>query len=456
MNKGDFRGFKQVFLFEFMTGIKKTSFKVFLLILCAMAFFVSPILILIGNMHGDKDSGNGKKEKSSIESVYVYDETDLLIDYDLLRKKALYKEVSFIKDNKMSYEDASAKLKEDSNHNNLVIKTEYDKKNGFDVTIVTSKKSDIKDSELTKFQKDYSDFYRAEVLKNLDVSKNDYEYLSKDINVEVMTSSKNGTFAKESKGISMDDYFIMIAGLMVVFMLINMSASNVATSIATEKSSRVIEFLLTGTRPLALLFGKISARLLETLITTVAVYSSYYLSQIFCLILEADNLPASGTQGEIMAVASIWETITISKLLIAVVYFLAGLILFSIIGALTGASVSKLDELQDAFKTYSFFLVACVYVDMFLIIMMLRSADFGFFQNFCAICPITGAFITPALVLTGKISTMTGFFALMVIIITVVVVYIFAAAVYESMLLYQGKRLKIKDVVTLMKKQVVE
>ena len=79
MNKGDFRGFKQVFLFEFMTGIKKTSFKVFLLILCAMAFFVSPILILIGNMHGDKDSGNEKKKKSSIESVYVYDESGRML-----------------------------------------------------------------------------------------------------------------------------------------------------------------------------------------------------------------------------------------------------------------------------------------------------------------------------------------------------------------------------------------
>ena len=76
-------------------------------------------------------------------------------------------------------------------------------------------------------------------------------------------------------------------------------------------------------------------------------------------------------------------------------------------------------------------------------------------MNFLALFPLTGAFLTPTLILTGKISIMLAVVALIILIVTAVATFIFAAAIYESMLLYQGKRLGMKDIITLMKKQVI-
>ena len=45
MNKSDFVGFKQVFLFEFMTGIKKKGFLSFLAVLCVMGFVTMPAMM---------------------------------------------------------------------------------------------------------------------------------------------------------------------------------------------------------------------------------------------------------------------------------------------------------------------------------------------------------------------------------------------------------------------------
>ena len=154
-------------------------------------------------------------------------------------------------------------------------------------------------------------------------------------------------------------------------------------------------------------------------------------------------------------VSSFWETITASKILVAVLYFLAGLALFTVIGALAGASVSKIDELQDALKFYSFLLLVCLYTDLFLIMTMLSRGGLEGFMNFCALFPLTGAFLTPALILTGRISLLLAFIALIIQVIAAIAAFILAAAVYESMLLYQGKRLGAKDIITLMKKQVV-
>ncbi|SFD03901.1 ABC transporter permease [Butyrivibrio sp. YAB3001] len=456
MNKSDFRGFKQVFLFEFMTGIKKSSFKVFLIIMCALAFFTTPILVIVGNIKGEQNAKENAAEKTEIESIYVYDDTSLAIDYKLFNKKDKYSDVSFITDGKLSYDDAVKELTKESEKNNIVIKTEYDSEVGFDVTIAHSKKSDVKSAAIDGFKEEYLSFYREEILKNLEVSEKDYEYLSKDFNVTVMKAAEDGSLSEDAEGISLSEYIIMLVGLMIVLMFINLSAGNVASSVATEKSSRVIEYLMVGTRPMALLAGKIVARVLETVITTLSAYSCYFMSQLFCTFLVSDNMAASTSSSNVVVVSSVWETITVSKIIVAVIYFLAGVILFTIIGALTGASVSKLDELQDAMKFYSFLMLLCSYADMFLVIMMLTTGEVGIFQDFCAICPLTGAFLTPALILTGKIGILEGLIALIVMIITVVVTYILSATVYESMLLFQGNRLKFKDIVTLMKKQVVE
>ncbi len=454
MKKNDFRGFKQVFLFEFMTGIKKPAFIALLAIICAMGLFITPIMLIVQNAKDDNSKDN---QKSVIESVYVYDETGLSLDYSAFTSSVKYSDVSFITDEKMTYQEAVEALGNNSGHKDLVIKTEYDREDGFDVTIRNSEKSGIKGSDIDKFKEDYSKFFRDEILKSLGVSDENYEYMSKEINITVMKPSKDGSFVEDGERISLDDYFIMLGGLMALFMLVNMSAGNVSTSIATEKSSRVIEFLLTGTRPLALLSGKIAARLLETLITTLAAYSSFFLSQVICLLISpADTGSANtGTSDNLIMVSSFWETITFSKVLVALLYFLGGLLLFTVIGAIAGASVSKLEELQDALKFYSFLLIMCLYADLFLIIGMLSAGGLEGVMNFLMLFPLTGPFLTPTLILTGKISMLLAVIALIIVVITAVATFVFAAAVYESMLLYQGKRLGIKDIITLMKKQVV-
>lgn len=453
MNKSEFRGFKQVFMFEFMTGIQKTGFKVFIAILCAVAFLTMPIMLLIGKIKGDDNAVNDKL-LSAIEEVYIYDETGLSADYGQLGSKDKYREVSFITESSLSYSEAVNNL-QNKKDNSLIIRTEYDSEKGFNITIVHSSKSGISDQDLKTFEEDYQDFYRQEVLRSLNVSEEEYEYLSEDISITIMKANKDGSFSEDGSRISYEDYFVVLACLMIVFMFINMSVGNVATSIATEKSSRVIEYLLTGTRPLSLLSGKIAARLLESVIMAFASYASYFLSQLVCVFLIAGESVSESASDNVVVISSMWETITFSKLIIVVLYFVAGIALYTIIGALTGASVSKLEELQDAYKLYSFVMVICVYADMFLVIMMLSSGGVGAFQNFCTIFPLTGAFLTPALILTGKVGMITGIIALVVLIITVVIAFVLAAAVYESMLLYQGKRIRAKDLIALMKKQVI-
>ena len=220
MNKSDFKGFKQVFLFEFMTGIKKPVFLVFLAIICAMSLLIMPIMTIVENLKGDDTDDN---KKSVIESVYIYDETGLSLDYEAFTESEEYSDVSFITDNKMTYQEAVEALKGGSGRKDIVIETKYDSEDGFEVTIRHSEKSGIKSSDLDKFEEDFSEFLRDEILKGLEVSDENYEYMSKEINITIMKPSKDGSFTEDTSRLSLGDYFIMLGGLMAAFMLINIS-----------------------------------------------------------------------------------------------------------------------------------------------------------------------------------------------------------------------------------------
>ena len=167
MNKNDLRGFKQVFMFEFMTGIKKTGFKVFLAIICTLSFCYMPLMLIISNIKNSDDSGKNTQTISSIESVYIYDNSGLEIDFDSFIDNEVYKNVSFITDSEKSYDEAIDSFDKDTDIYSLIIKTEYDKQKGFDVYITRSPGSKIKDSELSDFEDAYVSFYREGVLKNL-------------------------------------------------------------------------------------------------------------------------------------------------------------------------------------------------------------------------------------------------------------------------------------------------
>jgi ABC-2 type transport system permease protein len=61
--------------------------------------------------------------------------------------------------------------------------------------------------------------------------------------------------------------------------------------------------------------------------------------------------------------------------------------------------------------------------------------------------PLTGAFITPIFLIIGKITLLEGVISELILIATAAVLFIMGGGVYEGMILYQGQRLKFRDIV---------
>ena len=73
------------------------------------------------------------------------------------------------------------------------------------------------------------------------------------------------------------------------------------------------------------------------------------------------------------------------------------------------------------------------------------------FVTFALIFPVSSAFLLPAALLVGKANVWIALIAIAVLLLSIVLMFKFVAKVYEGLILHNGARLKMKDVIAMAK-----
>jgi ABC-2 type transport system permease protein len=145
--------------------------------------------------------------------------------------------------------------------------------------------------------------------------------------------------------------YIMIFALYIVIMLYGQL---VASNVATEKSSRAMELLITSAEPTSMMFGKVIASCLAGLLQLVAVFGT----SIICYNLNASNWDESGI------VASFFG-VPLQLLIYMLVFFVLGYVIYAFLFGAVGSTVSRIEDINTAVQPITFFFVAAFMVVMF-------------------------------------------------------------------------------------------
>lgn len=149
-------------------------------------------------------------------------------------------------------------------------------------------------------------------------------------------------------------------GNFLIYMAVLLYGMSVATGVAEEKSSRIMEILVNAATPFQLMVGKIvgiGAAGLTQMASIVAVGIGALLLQSP---LQAALLGTNGS-GLSLNIASI----SITLLLLLLVYFLLGFLLYATLFAALGALVKRQDEVQNAVQPLTFLFVFGYIVSFF-------------------------------------------------------------------------------------------
>ena len=237
----------------------------------------------------------------------------------------------------------------------------------------------------------------------------------------------------------------MISGMLVYFMVLSYG-QDIARSVAAEKTSKLMEMMLTFVSPNALIFGKILAgfvmSVLQVLIWVTSGIGGYYVGSLI-----AKSINPNYTDVIAKAFASIRavtgaSAMTIVPVILSLLVLFLGLLLYYSIAGIGGSVVTKPEEIGSANAVITFPVLI-----FWLIGYMAAMSQNEATLTVCRYIPFAAPFTATAEILVGKISILNGaLIALEMFVCTLIMVWI-AGKIYRGLVLYSGEKLSIRKVI---------
>lgn len=441
MKRSEYAGWREVFAFSLRQEIKQKSFKGLLIVVCVVILAYMPVSAWLQQRDRDQE------KDTEVSCFTVYDDTGLGIDYSHAMEGERYRGMQVAQAPGEGFEAHVKALEESENSTELIVHVSYEEMGYFNLTFVKAATAALKDKDCDRLTEDFESFFREARIGAVDVSQEQLDFINQPVETRVEYTTSEGEITSEEggEGISMTEYYVLLAGIVIIMMIVNMGGGQIALSIVTEKSSRVVEYLMINVRPMALIVGKILAAL-TTVIIQFAAYGVCYLISKGVSGLLFDSSQGGAEAQQASGIAEMLANINGGTVLVVVVMILAGVFFYSIVAGLAGASVSKMEEMSEGLKLYQMLMVTGSYIGIFLCILQMMGNVSQVVVNICCIIPLSAPFVMPANLLLGKVSMPIALVSLAVVLLCTAGLFSFTAKVYESMIFYNGNVLKLKDI----------
>ena len=228
-------------------------------------------------------------------------------------------------------------------------------------------------------------------------------------------------------------FAIMLLSI-VLFYAIYFCAYQISSSITTEKTSKIIETLVTSTSPKTIVLGKtIGIGIIGLLQMIVIVGTALISAKVF---LEP------GMIDSILDMSNITPYLGI----VTILYFILGYLTYALLYALTGSTVSKPEDIQSANTPVAILAVIGFYLSYFT--MMNPTSELNLFAS---MFPISSPFCMPFRIMMGLASTTDVIISIAILIVTILVIAKVAIKIYSNAILNYGTKMNFKDIVKIYK-----
>lgn len=221
---------------------------------------------------------------------------------------------------------------------------------------------------------------------------------------------------------------------LVLFYAIYFCAYQVSSSITTEKTSKIMETLVTSTSPTTIILGKTIGIGVVGLLQMVVIVGTALLSAKTFL------------EPELIEAVLDMSNITPYLGIITIIYFILGYFTYALLYALTGSTVSKPEDIQSANTPVAILAVVGFYLSYFT--MMNPTSELNLFA---ALFPISSPFCMPFRIMMGLAKPTDVLISIAILIITILIIARVAIKIYSNAILNYGTKMSFKDIVKMYK-----
>jgi len=417
------REFLTVLAYTFRENIRKKSLIVstIIILILTMAIMIVPGLIKNGTNSSQAKDKDTKHKTAVVQNFYIIDNADLL-----------KQDVSLFKS---TFTDYKFELKTDAEKEALLKQVQADEHK---FLLVLSEQAGMLNMDY--FVKNYGSGPGADTLQAMANSLYDSKVLGL-AGVDEATQKK--ILATPSIKVNelgqgyINSKLSSLIIILVLFFAIYYFGYGIAVSVASEKSSRVMETLVTSTKPANIIFGKTAAmgllglsQLALILFTAAITYKLFFPTDFIMFGQKID-----------------FSAFTPLVLIMILVYFVLGYLLYAMMNAVAGASVSSSDDVNAAIMPITMISLISFYAAYF----PATIPNAGKVTTLTSIIPFTSPFSMPGRLLLGNVSTaeLTGSIALLVA--TIFLFFWVSVKIYSAAILHYGKRLTISELIKMVK-----
>ncbi|NLO09689.1 MAG: ABC transporter permease [Clostridiales bacterium] len=449
--KNNFRGWTAVFRFTFLQSTKK-AFKIITTLIAVLIIGLIILLNIIAARPDKQEDHQGIGPEttmgiSTINKVLIQDNSGLpATDYKALNpslSEEYFNNIQFAIADISTREDLLEKASKDSDRTIAVLITSKDA--AFEMEAIIPHNSIVARSDVDQLLAQMTSAFEGNKIMQANLSE---EAVAAVFTPVITTYSE---FGESGAAAAMVIKLVapMVFSFMMYFMLL-IYGQVVSKSVSTEKTSKLMETLLTSVHPYAMITGKVVAvtaiGLLQFIIWIVSgvvglyggnalahkMYPGYESSVISIINFIKDNIGETG--------------MTLPAVLLAILIFGIGFLFYCVLAALTGSMVSKPEDVASTQGLFQLPVIIswllCYFAPLTGNYKLLSVARF---------IPFTAPFCVPSDLITGTIGLGEGLLSLLVLGVFSLIVIILSAKIYKGLVLYTGQKANIKMFVNILK-----
>lgn len=428
MKNNPYKGTGKVYSFTVSQFFKSRANLISLIVLLVFALLSVPVMCLFSRGSGDSFSA-----LSGIDRVYVRNETkyDEVSPLELSLKTKTSSDVVF--ETAEDGFDAEKLGKKD-----LYVSVRYDDgKNAFTVDVLSAEDSSagiIAKEQLAELVKTVLNEARLKEVGYGDLLS------AKDFSVR---SGKVSDYGKTEDDFG-KSFGVQYGYSLIMMMVCTLSASYIIRTVIEEKSSKLADLMLVSVNPRSLMAGKILGVMTCVFIMLVSIISGVFISYFV-----SSSLMDVSPVREIMAspgFRALFGNVSPGTAAIIFVSILLGYLTFSAISGILGASASSLDETESVNA-------AVVFIILFLYIASLVVGSVGgkTAGTVISLIPLISVFAAPVQFILGNIGVPALIVSWIIEAAAAAFLLKACAAVYSSLILYKGSRLKLRQIVSVLR-----
>ena len=402
---------KTVIAFSIKDMVKRKSFIISTLIILVLIVIGFNIPNIMNAIVGDNEDA-GEAKLLIVDSTNVFEGTLPSLNYMELGYNVQ------VANNEVSFEDIKSRIENKDINEAMIIETKED--GTYKLRYIVENMT-----QMASVPEDLTNAINS-LYTNLQISKLG---LTQE---QIASLSPNFEFTieqTEEQEVSGNILVIMLLSI-VLFYAIYFCAYQVSSSITTEKTSKIMETLVTSTSPRTIVLGK-----------TIGI-GIVGLIQI-CVIVSVALISAKAfLEPELLKAVLDMSMMTPYLAIMTIVYFILGYFAYALLYALTGSTVSKPEDIQSANTPVAILAVVGFYLSYFT--MMNPTSELN---QFAAIFPISSPFCMPFRIMMGIATTSEVVLSIVILVITILIIAQVAIKIYSNAILNYGTKMTFKDIV---------